>query len=102
MLDKDQTVSGDREREAMFYILSGNRELYDHVQEIYNYHTHRIRPNPLNRLGYMCSSSKNLLRLSLHLYNRCNLHNLTPCDLLSNLDQENLHLALNGMLLRFS
>ncbi|MCQ2511233.1 MAG: DUF6075 family protein [Lachnospiraceae bacterium] len=102
MLTHDQTSSGDREREAMFFIISGNQELYEHSTLIYNYQAHRLRPNALNKLDYMCSSSKKLLRLALHLYNNCNLIELTPYSLLNNLDSENLSLALNGMLLRFS
>lgn len=102
MLAQDKTCSGDRERESMFFILSGNQELYEHRSLIYNYQTHRLRQNSLNKLDYMCSSSKKLLRLSLHLYNSCNLSELTPYSLLNNLDSENLNLALNGMLLRFS
>lgn len=102
MLTYDRTRSGDRERESMFFIISGNQELYEHSSLIYNYQTHRLRPNGLNKLDHMCSSSKKLLRLSLHLYNSCTLSELTPYSLLNNLDSENLNLALNGMLIRFS
>jgi len=102
LVNMDHTADGDREREAMFYILSGNKELFNHVHYIYSCQAHRLRPNPLHKLGYMCRSSKNLLRLSLHLYNSNIQRELSPCDILNNLDSDNLTLALNGMLLRFS
>ena len=102
MLDQDRTRDGDREREAMFYILSGNKELYSHVHEIYSCQAHRLRPNPLNKLEYMCDSSKDLLRLALHLYNCSIHHEMAPCDFLGSLDSRNLRLALDGMFLRFS
>lgn len=102
MLISDRTSDRDRERQAMFYIIAGNQELYNHVRQIYSYQTHRLRPNSLNKLRCMCSSSQKLLRLSLHLYNSINLSDMTPYNLLNNLDRDNLNLALNGMLLRFS
>ena len=102
MLARDQTGSGDRERKAMFYILSGNPELYDHVPQIYNYQAHRLCPNSSDKLGYMCSSSRKLLKLSIHLYNSYAPCDQTPYDFLGSLDSQNLDIALNGMRLRFS
>lgn len=102
IMSQDDTSEFDRERISMFYIISGNLELYSHLHEIYSCYTHRLKPNPLNKLGYMCSSSQKLLMLALHLYNSGNGNRHTPFDLLNCLDKQNVELALNAMRLRFT
>lgn len=102
IIDKDSTSEFDSERISMFYIISGNTELYSHLHEIYDCRTHRLKQNPLHKLEYMCSSSQKLLMLALHLYNSRNCKNITPFEILNNLDRYNLDLALNALHLRFS
>lgn len=102
IMNKDDTSELDMERIAMFYILTGNSELYSHLHEIYNCSSHRLKQNPLHKLEYMCSSSQKLLMLALHLYNSRNCRNITPFEVLNNLDRSNLDLALNALHLRFS
>lgn len=102
IMDKDATSEMDIERIAMFYIISGNDELYSHLNDIYNCQTHRLKTNSLHKLECMCSSSQKLLMLSLHLYNNRNCKNITPFEILNNLDRHNLDLALNALHLRFS
>lgn len=102
IMDKDSTSELDKERISMFYIISGNTELYSHLHEIYDCRTHCLKRNTLHKLEYICSSSQKLLMLALHLYNNRNCKNITLFEILNNLDRYNLDLALNALHLRFS
>lgn len=98
---KDQTSRSDRERQALFFVISGNAELYLQAGRIYDFYEHRLGRDCPEELGYMCSSSKLLLYLGLNLYNGWYDEDLDPVSLFRSLDENNRRLALNAMTVRF-
>lgn len=48
LMAKDNTAKDDKERQALFYIIAGNEELYSKVQYIYDFDTHMIKHDLLN------------------------------------------------------
>jgi hypothetical protein len=105
---RDNVNLQDRERTALFYIISGCPDLVNKgSHKIYDFTEHRLKFSPEEK--YMeryleqfalCSSSSSLLRLACNLYN-----NLYPSqsvnDTFSNLDEDNIHLALTAIRIRF-
>ncbi len=102
MLQRDNTYPTDNERCAMFYILSGNKDLISKVNHIYDFEDHSIRPNCLDSKWVDLSSSfKSLVRLAFNLYNNYIDDHTSPLSLLYNLDDRNYTLALNSINTRF-
>lgn len=105
---RDRTNAGDRERKAMFYILSGAPDLISKgIDRIYDFTDHHLQFSPdeeemekyLERFA-LCSSSSSLLRLAVNLYN-----SLYPSKYVSDtfvgLGEDNIHLCINAMRIRF-
>lgn len=76
LLAEDDTFPGDTERIALFYIISGNSDLYRKRSYIYDFKKHSIKKCLQNEEVDFSSSMKSLIRLGFNLYNgyrfRCN------------------------------
>jgi len=91
----------DRERIALFYIISGNEDLFVKKKAIYDFLDNSIIPECLttDKVDF-CSSSKALIRLGFNLYNGYIDSDTTPLSLLSGLDSKNFFIAYQAILLR--
>ena len=95
----------DRSRIALFFIISGVSDLYNNVNEIYDFETNMLKldfddigePN-LSEL-YLCSSANALLRLAIQLYNGIGLQSVA--NTFKNLDSDNVYLAINSLNIRY-
>lgn len=102
MTHDDHMSPHDSERASLFYILSGNEELYTKRNYIYDYREHSIhlclQDSPVDFSSGLCS----LIRLGFNLYNGWSDKYTSPLYLLGNLDRDNLLLAENAIRIRFS
>ncbi|MGV8147045.1 MAG: DUF6075 family protein [Alkaliphilus sp.] len=102
MIQEDNTYPKDIERQALFYILSGNSDLYTKKNHIYDFEDHSIKLDCLNNETVdFSSSSKALIRLGFNLYNGYTDNHTSPCNLFYSLDEDNYNLAINGTDIRF-
>ena len=91
----------DCERMALFYIISGNKDLYVKKKAIYDFFDNSIMPECLTTGNVdFCSSSKALIRLGFNLYNGYTDSETSPLFLLCGLDSKNLFIAYQAILLR--
>jgi hypothetical protein len=100
LLEKDKTHPKDMERKAMFYVLSGNDDLYSKVHHIYDFQENSINSECLdsNKVDFS-SSARKLIKLAYNLYNGF------PADVSDTfylLDEENSKLAIEAIKLRFN
>lgn len=66
LLQLDKTHPKDVERLALFYIISGNQDLFVKSKAIYNFLEHLIEPDCLNRSAVdFSSSSRALIKLGV-------------------------------------
>ncbi len=98
---EDQMCTGDVERASLFYIISGNDDLYRKQRFIYDTKNHSIKRCLDNTDVDFSSSIKALVRLGLNLYNGWSDEYTTPVDLLGCLDDNNRKLARNAIQIRF-
>lgn len=102
LLQRDATHQGDMERLALFYIISGNTDLRNKVNSIYDFTMHQIEPDCLYDGGVdFCGSSRSLVKLAYNLFNGYQDTNVSPLELLSGLDADNFYLATESMKIRF-
>ena len=101
LIQRDGTHLKDKERISLFYILSGNADLFAKSGFIYDFRNHQIEPDCLldGRVDF-CSSSRALIRLGYNLYNCYQDDMTTPLDILSGLDADNYLLALESLDIR--
>lgn len=81
-------VSGyDLERQSLFYIISGNKDLYSKKNVIYDFYENAILSDCIisGEVDF-CSSSKALIRLAYNLYNGYTDNYTNPLSLLYVLD----------------
>lgn len=100
-IKKDKTCSSDIERYALFYILSGNEDIWGKgIDNFYSFKEHGILKKGLRRC--LCSSSERLLKLGFNLYNGATIGKENSVrDMFMSLDKENTKLALNAIKIRF-
>lgn len=102
MVIEDEMSLTDLERTSLFYILSGNEDLYKKRRSIYNYYEHSIYncfdENTVDFSSGICS----LIKLGFNLYNGWCDKYTTPLSLLGGLDKNNLRLASNAIMIRFN
>jgi hypothetical protein len=92
----------DKERQAMFYIIAGNNELFSYINKIYDFTNEELIISAnLGKLKAICSSSKSLLKLAIQFYNSVN-NKQSVYDTFKYLDNENKRLACEGIKIRFS
>lgn len=101
LLQKDNTHTEDIERRVLFYLLSGNRELYGKHRHIYDFKHHGIK-NCIREGGVDFSSGiKSLIRPGFNLYNGYIDDFTSPDQLFYHLDESNRILALNALDIRY-
>lgn len=101
LIFQDKTHNCDNERLAMFYILSGNKDIRSKpLDAYYNFERHTIKRFG-TRKHYLPSSGATLLRLGFNLYNS---QNKSDCifKTFSNLDDNNFDIALTAIKIRFN
>lgn len=102
LIQRDGTHPKDKERISLFYIISGNDDLYAKSRSIYDFSLHQIIPDCLNGGSVdFCSSSRALIRLSYNLYNSYQDSGTSPIHILSGLDEDNYFLATESLGVRF-
>ncbi len=102
LLEEDGTHPDDMERNSLFFIISGNRDLYRKRSSIYNFKKHHILDCLSSREVDFSSGCKALIRLGFNLYNGYQDEDSSPFSLMYNLDGENRRLALNAIAVRFT
>lgn len=102
MMIEDNMSPGDVERASLFYIISGNEDLYRKRRYIYDTYEHCIRTCLDNIEVDFSSGMKSLIRLGFNLYNGWSDRYTTPMSLLGSLDNCNLQLAGNAIMTRFN
>jgi len=103
LIEEDHTCASDKERQSLFYILAGNRDLYEKRRFVYDSQEHCIIPRLRQRgKGVDFSSGiKALVHLGFNLYNGRNQKDASVWDIFSSLDEENRKLAWNAIQIRF-
>lgn len=102
MIEQDKTHSKDTERLSLFYIISGNEELYRKRRYIYDTYDHRIFSNFENNGIDFSYGLKSLIKLGYNLYNGWSDSDTTPLRLLGSLDSNNIELARHAIAIRFN
>lgn len=66
----DQThTAGDPEYSAMFYLLAMDEVTRKHINDIFDFEEHSIRPRGLMSAGWITGSSRDTVRLAFNLFN---------------------------------
>jgi hypothetical protein len=99
---EDSMSYTDFERASLFYILSGNEDLYKKRRFLYNPSEHTIHPYFKDDDVDFSSGILSLIRLGFNLYNGWSDNYTTPLYVLMGLDEQNLLLAENAMRIRFN
>jgi hypothetical protein len=102
LIEEDGMSFDDTERASLFYIISGNEDLYKKRRYIYHPEEHCIRSCPWQSGVDFSSGMRSLIRLGYNLYNGWSDEYTTPIDLFGNLDEQNRKLAQNALLIRFN
>ncbi|SCG83673.1 hypothetical protein DW1_2107 [Proteiniborus sp. DW1] len=102
LIKEDNTHSKDSERQALFYIIGGNDDLFKKRHFIYNFKDNSINPECLtNGEVDFSTSSKALIRLGFNLYNNYKDDYISPMNIFYSLDENNYNLAVNAIDVRF-
>ena len=101
LLIEDGSHPGDVERMALFYLIAGNRDLYQKRTSIYDFKEHSIRKCLEKEEVDFSSGMKSLIRLGFNLYNGYMDKQTSPVSLFYNLDEDNKELAMNAIKIRF-
>lgn len=102
LIMEDGTHLKDVERKTLFYILSGNNDLYQKRHHIYDFSDHMISPECLTSDDVdFTTSSRALIRLGFNLYNGYTDNKVSPLDIYYSLDEENYTLAQESISIRF-
>ncbi len=92
----------DSERASLFYIITGNDDLYRKRRFIYDLSEHSIRDCIDDANIDFSSGMRSLIRLCFNLYNGWSDRHTTPLSLLGSLDSLSLLLAGNAKMIRFN
>lgn len=101
LMKKENNCMADMERVTLFYLLSGNHDLFNKHMRIYDFQKHGILNCLSMRDVDFCSGSQSLIRLGYNLYNGYTDDETSPFHLLSCLDEANRKLAINAIKIRF-
>lgn len=101
LMGRTKVHKGDIERKVLFYIVSGNFDLYNKAKHIYNFKENAINIDCLEggKVDFS-SSSRTLVKLAYNLYNSYPSDSVKDTFYL--LDEENFKLAMNAIRLRFN
>jgi len=102
MMIEDDMSPSDSERASLFYIITGNDDLYRKRRFIYDCREHCIRVCLENTDVDFSSGMRSLIRLGFNLYNGWSDRYTTPIYLLGSLDSRNLLVAKNAIMIRFN
>lgn len=102
MMIEDNMSIHDLERASLFYIITGNDDLYRKRKFIYNTCEHSIRACLNDANVDFSASMGSLIRLGFNLYNGWSDIYTTPMSLIRSLDNQNLLLARNAIIIRFN
>jgi hypothetical protein len=92
----------DNERISLFYIISGNDDLYRKKHVLYDFINNHLIFESFNSTNTdFCSSSKALIRLALNLFNGYSDTFTSPLQILGCLGSNNYKLAITAIKLRF-
>lgn len=102
LTQEDVTSPYDNERQALFYILSGNSDLFSKRNYIYDFDERCISIDCLDsdKVDFS-TSAKALVRLGFNLYNRYSDDRTNPMDIFYSLDSSNYNIAMFATDLRF-
>lgn len=98
LVAKDNMRSEDKERAALFHIIAGNNELFNHVDDLYNFKDHAIKLNCF-RKPWLTSGTRGLVKLAFNLYNGS--QKASTYDSFVYLDRKNTLLAIEAIKIRF-
>ncbi len=98
IIKRDRTHPGDVERKAMFHIFSSNDDLYEMVDDLYDFRKNMIKPECLTK-AKLTSSTRALIKLAFNLYN--SRFEADVYQVLVYLGEKNLSTALTAMRIRF-
>lgn len=105
LIEKSGLNYEDMEREALFYLLAGNSDLYRQVDRIYDFQKQQLKciaedgQVDFSNI-YTSTSSKSLLKLGIQLYN--NGTDITVFATFRCLDADNAQIALNAIKIRYN
>ena len=103
LIENTRIYEHDLERMSLFYIISGNDDLFRKKNYIYDFRENCIRIECLGSGEVdFSSSSKNLIRIGFNLYNGYMDEIMNPLWMLASLDPVNLNLLFNAIYLRFT
>ncbi len=102
MMIEDNMSPSDSERASLFYIITGNDDLYLKRRFIYDPYEHSICDCLDDTNVDFSSGMRSLIRLGFNLYNGWSDGYTTPISLLGCLDSRNLLLAGNAIMIRFN
>ncbi|MGX8797608.1 DUF6075 family protein [Fusibacter sp. JL298sf-3] len=102
LLFQDHTHPKDIRRKSLFYIISGNEDLYLRRYSIYDFEIHEILPfNLVDELMSLGGGGRMLLRLAYNLYNGFDDGKLTPRDVFYVMNKRDFIVAKGGIDMRF-
>jgi len=101
LFHEDRTHHSDKERQALFYIIAGNDDLWMKRYVIYNIKEQRIITKCFESVDFS-SGIKVLVSLGFNLYNNFHTEDTDTrfIDLIGTLDQDNFILAINAIMVR--
>lgn len=93
LIKEGHVLQYDVERQSLFYILSANQELWDHIHDIYDFEEHDIKSDALDKLS-LSSPARSMLKLGYKLFNgACKEYN-DVSHVFSKLDIENFEVCM--------
>lgn len=98
LLERSDAYPGDLERQALFFILAGNEDLYSKVNSIYDFEENIIKNECLDGGVDLSSGSRNLVKLGYNLFNG---FEASVTEVFEGLDEENKRLAIEAIKIRF-
>lgn len=99
IISRDGTDLNDFNRKSLFYIISGNDELFNNRHYIYDFDKRWIVPDSLEQINFS-ETSLALIELAYNLYN--NFSSGSISNIFKALDKNNFKLAIEGLKIRFN
>ena len=104
LIEKSRLNYEDREREALFYLLAGNSDLYKQVDKIYNFKKQQLNCMKDEQVDltniYTSSSSRALILSGIELFNSG--AGISVTDVFKYLDKQNSILVLESIRIRYN